>query len=209
MLQKGLIDNKIVEVITFAQYAQQPKSYPLGYTAIDGGNGYVYPLRSKSDSRPGMYASNGICKYKDPTPEEAKDYSIDNITDFSKPSTVGELISKQNKIKQQERTILMNADNIFQPQVKQDDYPAMVALKTAINMKNIDIDSYAHRFGANRNNDIRLLDKSDITLKKLVSIAKNLDIRVELSLSDIDDDIPNPIGEVITVDLTGRGDDDD
>lgn len=210
MLQKGLIDGKIVEVITFEQYMQQPKAYPLGYTAIDGNNGYVYPLRGKSDSRPGLYPNNGLCKYKDPTLEEASVYSTDNITDLSKPKAVGELIAKQNKIKQQERTILMNADNIFQPQIKQDDYPAMIALKTAINMKNIDFDSYAHRFGSNVNNDRRLLERSNITLTKLVSICKNLDIKAELILSDSESDVPNPIRDSIRVELTdGRGDDND
>lgn len=209
MLQKGLIDDKIVEVITFDQFVQQPKAYPLGYTVVDGGNGVMYPLRGKTDSRPGLYPSNGICKYKDPSPEEMDVYSAANITDFSKPKAIGELIAKQNKLKQQERTILTNADNIFQPQVKPDDYPAMVALKTAVNAKGIDLDSYAHRFGNNFNNDKRLFEKPNITLTKMISICNNLDIKATLTLQDASSDVPNPIGDSITVDLTADGGDDD
>lgn len=209
MLRKGLIDDKIVEVITFDQFAQQPNAYPLGYIAIDGGNDIIYPIRGKADSRPGFYPSNGICKFKDPSPEEVDSYSANNITDFSKPSDIGELIAKQNKLKQQERTILTNADNIFQPQIKPDDYPAMIALKTAVNAKGIDFESYAHRFGENKNNDKRLFEKPNITLTKMVSICNNLDIKAILTLQDANPDVPNPMGESITVDLTAdRGDDD-
>lgn len=209
MLQKGLIDGKIVEVITFDQYVQQPKMYPLGYTAINAGNGVIYPLRGKSDTRPGMYPSNGLCKYVSPQPEEMSAYSADNVTDLSKPKSIGELISKQNHIKAQERTILTNADNIFQPQVKPNDSPAMVAMKTAVNMKHIDLDSYAHRFGSNFANEKRLFEKENLTLGKIIALCNNLDIKASLTLQDADGDIPNPMNDTISVDLTLTGGDDD
>lgn len=209
MIQKGIIDGRPVDVITFNQFISQPNAYQVGFTAIDGENGYIYPIRSKTDGRPGFYPSPTICKYKEPTPEEQDAYSINNIIDFSKPNSVGHLISMQQQLQSQERTILTNADNVFQPQIKPDDYPAMVALKSAVNSKAIDLESYEHRFGPNFNNDKRLFEKPSITMAKLVSICKHLDIEAELTLRDAPGDIANPMGKEVTVNLTSIGGDED
>lgn len=209
-LQKGVIDGKPVEVIPFDQYTRQPSIYPVGYTAIDGGNGIVYPIRSKTDTRPGLYPSNGICRYKDPEPDEMEAYSVSHITDFSNPANIADLIAKQQNLKQQERTILTTADNIFKPQVKPNDQPAMIALKTAVTQKNIDLDSYEYRFGQNYNNERRLFEKDSISLLKVVRLCTALDIKATLTLEDASPTVPNPMGNSVTVELTsGGGCDDD
>lgn len=204
-IEKGVIDGKPVDVITFDQFAKQPTMYPAGYTAINGDNGIIYPIRSKTDTRAGFYPSNGICKYKDPSEEELPSYSATNIIDFSNPTGVGDLINKQQALKQQERTILTTADNIFKPQVKPNDEPAMIALKTAVSMKDCDLDSYEYRFGNNYNNDRRLFEKPNISLNKAVSICEALDIKATLILQDAGPDIPNPMGDIVTIELTSRG----
>lgn len=206
MIQKGVIDGKKVDVISFDEYTKHPEMYEPGYTAVNPNNGYIYPIRSKTDTRPGIYQhSELIYKYKNPENDEKDRYSESNVIDFSKPATVGELIKKQQSLKAQERTILTNADNIFQPEIKDGDYPAMIALKTAVNKKQININSYEHRFGSNFNNDIRLFEKHNITLTKLVSMCDALDITASLTLKDNNSDVPNPIGDTIEVDLTSIG----
>lgn len=210
MIRKGLIAGKIVDVINFDEFSDHPNMYQPGYTAIDGGNGLIYPLRTKTDSRPGAYISSGglICRYKEPAEEERSNYSADNITDFSKPKDIADLINKQQSLKSQERTILTTADNIFNPQVKDSDYPEMVALKNAVNMKHIDLDSYEHRFGKNYNNDRRLFEKPNISLLKLTSVCNALDIKATLTLEDANSDVPNPMGKSVSVELTSGGGED-
>lgn len=202
MIRKGVIDGKLVDVISQTEYSSNANMYQTGFVAVDINNEYIYPLRGKADDRPGFYPSDCLYKYKNPSPEEAAAYSADNITDFSNPADIGELIDKQQKLKQQERVILTTADNIFKPQVKPTDYPALSALKTATSMKNIDLDLYAHRFD-NYNNDRRFYyDKNSISLNKLVSTCQALDISAILTLQDSSPDVPNPMGESISVVLT-------
>ena len=78
----------------------------------------------------------------------------------------------------------------------------MVALKTAVNNKHIDLDKYEHRFGENYANDKRLFNKNNISLGKMKTIANALDMDITLTIKDVPD-APNPIGEVIEVKLTG------
>ena len=103
--------------------------------------------------------------------------------------------------------MLSNSDNLFKPIPKENDSPEMKAMKKAICLKNIDIDAYADRFGDNFNNDKRLMKGSNITLSKAKSIGNNLDMKITLTISDARPDVPNPIGESITVDICGYEED--
>ena len=85
----------------------------------------------------------------------------------------------------------------------------MKALKQAINLKNIDIDIYADRFLENFNNDKRLLKGPAITSSKMKSICPKLDMKVTLTISDAHPNVPNPIGQDITVVICGDGNDAD
>lgn len=75
-------------------------------------------------------------------------------------------------------------------------------------MKHIDLDSYEHRFGKNYNNDRRLFEKPNISLLKLTSVCTALDIKATLILEDSSPDVPNPMGGVVTVELTSGGGED-
>ena len=113
---------------------------------------------------------------------------------------------KQNKLKNAERTILTTPENIFVPVIRDDDSPEMVGLKEAVIAKEIDIDKYQARFGSNYSNDKRLFNDKSITLSKLKTMFKALDMKGTLIIEDLNDDIPNPIGKKIVIDLLG-GDD--
>ena len=82
----------------------------------------------------------------------------------------------------------------------------MVGLKKAIIQKHIDLDKYEQRFGDNYNNDRRLLEKDNITLTKLKTFAKALDMKLTLTFEDNGKNVPNPIGEPIRVTVIGGED---
>lgn len=117
-----------------------------------------------------------------------------------------DLINKQEEVKRMESEVLSNSDNLFKPIPKENDSPEMKALKQAICLKNIDIDAYADRFADNFNNDKRLLKGPSITMSKMKSIGNKLDMKITLTISDANPNVPNPIGESITVDVCGYGD---
>lgn len=209
IMKKAKIDGKIVDVVE-RQELSSGGNLPYGYTGIEFGD-YVLPLRAKNDTRPGVYkAGNVLLQVKQPCQAEQSSYSKDNIIDFGSASDMKDLISKQNALREMERSIVTTVDNIFCPQIRETDSPEMVALKKAVAAKGIDIDKYESRFGANYNNDKRLFDKSSITLAKLKSMCSALDISATLTLCDASSDVPNPMREEIVIPLTdfGGGEDD-
>lgn len=207
-MKKAKIDGKIVDVID-KQELSTGGNLPYGYTGIEMGD-YVLPLRAKNDTRPGVYrAGNVLLQVKNPSASEETEYSKENIIDFGSACDMKELISRQNALREMERSIVTTVDNIFCPQIRETDAPEMVALKRAVAAKGIDIDKYESRFGANFNNDKRLFDKSSITLTKLKSLCGALDINATLILKDASEDVPNPMREEIVIPLTEIGGEED
>jgi len=203
-LEKAKIDDAIYDVITIDEFNQNPNAYGA-YTAIRGNDGYVYPIRSRSDTRPGFYPTGGLDFFKPPTFGEAHIYTQQNIINFRDATNLREIIQAQQKLASAERSILTTIDNVFAPDIGENDTPEMKALKQAILDKHIDLDKYEPRFGPNYNNDKRLLRKKNITFGKLRSICNALDIKATITIEDAGPDVPNPIGRTIVAELTGGG----
>ena len=202
-LEKAKIGEAIYDVISIDEFYRDPSAYGA-YTAIKGGDGYVYPIRTKTDTRPGFYPTGGLDFFKPPTHGEGIIYSQQNIINFHDATNLREVIRTQQKLMSAERSILTTIDNVFTPEINENDTPEMKAIKQAIIDKHIDLDKYEPRFGPNYNNDKRLLKKNSITFGKLRSICDALDIRVTMTIEDAAPDVPNPIGRVITTELTGN-----
>lgn len=195
------LNNKMMYAISFNTYLDNPALYDNGLTAIVEGE-YAYPLRGKNDTRPGLYQSDAFYRFIPPRDEEEKRmYSADNVIDFENASSLREVIDSQNKMRSAERVILTTPDNIFIPNIKPDDSPVMKGLKEAVIMKNIDINKYEQRFGNNFNNDKRLFNNTTISLSKLETMAKALDLRLSLTIEDANENVPNPMGNKIVVEL--------
>lgn len=202
MIKKVKINNKIMDAVQYDDLCQNPTLYPIGYSAVVVED-MVLPLRGKNDSRPGVYNRGPMYKFIMPVSQEDKqEYSTTNLIDFDNVSSIKDVIEKQSALRSMERTILTTKDNIFIPNISELDSPEMIALKTAVIEKHIDLDKYEQRFGANFNNDKRLFNRNDITLTKLKSIASALDLSLTLTIADKNPDIPNPIGREIIADLT-------
>ena len=200
--EKAKINDAIYDVIDIEEYYKNPSAYG-SYTAINGRDGFIYPIRTKTDTRPGFYPTGGLDFFKQPVGGEVNVYTQQNVINFKDATSLREIIQTQQKLESEERTILTTIDNVFAPEITNGDTPEMRALKQAVLDKHIDLDKYESRFGPNYNNDKRLLKKNSITFGKLRSIADALDIKVSMTIEDAAPDVPNPIGRAITVDLTG------
>lgn len=209
-IRKAKICDALYDIIDYEEYIANKAVYStyVGRIAVDYHDGYVYPLRTVTDIRPGCYNFGGVIMMKPPFGNEAALYSAANIINFSDAKNLREVIEAQDKFNRAERSILTSIDSITIPEIKDSDTPAMKALKEAILLKHIDLDKYDYRFGIeNYPNDKRLLKRDSITLPKLVTYAEALDIALTLTLADKSADVPNPIGKTITVQLNGNPND--
>ncbi len=203
---KAKIGNNIYDVISEEEYLRNPSLYEK-YTAIKRGDGYIYPVIdscSNEDAfKVGYHPLGCINLFVLPETETDKDkYSDESIIPFHDITHIKEMINSQQILYNAERSILTNIDNLYVPAIGENDAPEMVALKQAIIDKHIDLDKYEPRFGPNYNNDKRLLSKENLTIGKLRTFCKALDMKATLTIEDANPDVPNPIGRVITTELT-------
>ena len=212
--KKQTINGKMYNVIDHENYMKNNELYDNSQTAIEvkiNGSDYVLPIRNnKTDNRPGVYNDGCLQFFNIPNKDnekQFKEYSSDNMIDFSNCSSIAEIMEKQEILRDEEKEILANPDNIFIPNISDKDSPAMRGLKQAIIEKHIDIDKYQDRFGKeNFPNDKRKFKDTDITMFMMNRMNKALDIKATLTLEDKNPDVPNPIGRKIVIDLTGYDD---
>ena len=191
MIEKARIGDIIYDVITIEEYEANPGMYNPKFTAIKYDDGCVYPIRNRTDNRPGFYPTGAIDFFKPCAPSETHMYSQQNIINFSNKENIREIIEAQSQLANEERAILTTIDNLFIPEISPEDTPETKALKEAVREKHIDIDKYESRFGPNYNNDKRL------------TILNALDMRATLIIEDTSPNVPNPIGKQIVAVITG------
>lgn len=204
MNKKMRINDKIYDVTSLEDYTSFKDAYIPQYTAIhDPETNLVLPIKNKYEDGPGIVIGNGISYIEEPEADELEQYLDKDIIDFDNSTSIHDMMEKQRIVRTLERDILTSPDNIFSPKIFDDDSPEMKALKTAVLEKHIDLDKYEPRFGSNYNNDKRLFNKSNISLSMTKRLCEALDIKATLILEDKNEDVPNPIGRKITVELTG------
>lgn len=208
MNKKMRIGDKIYDVTTLEEFNRFKDAYIPQYTAIHvEENNMVLPIKNRYDNGPGIIVGSGVSYIEEPKEEDKEKYSSKAIIDFNNSKSIHDMMQKQKAVRTLERDILTSPDNIFTPKIFDDDSAEMKALKNAVLDKHIDLDKYEPRFGSNYNNDKRLFNKSTISLSMLKRVCDALDIEATLTLTDKNDDVPNPIGRTIQVKLTGGGSD--
>lgn len=166
-------------------------------TAVVSGD-TVYPVNTKfTRDMVNVYDAGPVLVYSNPEDVNHEDYDAKNIIDFENVKNLRDAIEKQAKLEQQERTILISANNIYTPIVKEEDTPEMALFKQAIAKKSIDIENYKPRFGSDYSNDLRGLAGHSITFFKLKRFCDIFDIRASVTFED-KKNAPNPIGEKLT-----------
>lgn len=202
---KVSIGNKLYDVTTLEEYTKNPDLFLNGHVAINDESGYVLPvLNSNSPSNAvGIIVGPVFSKINLPSGEECDKYNSDRVIDFNKAESYKQLVAMQNAVMDMEKEIITNPDNTSHYPIKEDDSPAMRLLKEAVNSKHINLDNYEHRFGSNYNNDKRTFNKSNVSLGMLERMATALDMKLTLTLRDVSEEIANPIGHPISIDITG------
>ena len=202
MQRKAKIKNVMYDVCTLEQYTQNPNQYLKNHTAIVEGD-YLYPVLSATQIGPGVHVNPGMISYFQTPTDNIEEYKKENAIRFDDVKDIATMIDKLEAVKKIEDDVLTSADNIFSVKIKPGDTPEMVALKTAVNEKKIDLDKYEHRFGSNYHNDKRLFNKPSISLGMLKRVTSALDMQVTMTIEDTPD-APNPIGRKIEVQLNGK-----
>ena len=201
--KKASVDGKIRDVI---DYSELPKINTNNYDNLAVlHNGVIYPERNPNvEISPGLYVYEWGTILHEPTEEQLSEYLAENkLIDF-KANNIRELIEKSDRLKEAENTLLVCTDpeGITTYPIGNNDSPEMVAVKSAINAKHIDIKKYQARWDTYAN-DIRLLNKESLSLAKLKTFAKNLDMKVSIVVEDKAPNVPNPIGDKIVIDIVG------
>lgn len=207
MMKKAVINGRMLDIVPIKE-AIESTNESNNNIAIEA-NGCILPVRGSTDKRPGAYrAGSFYMKTVMPDSIELPNYRADDnrIVDFDKAEDIREIIRAESKLRNLEVSRLTTIDNICAPRIRPDDAPEMVGLKKAIIQKHIDLDKYEQRFGDNYNNDRRLLEKDNITLTKLKTFARALDMKLTLTFEDNGKNVPNPIGEPIRVTVIGGED---
>lgn len=205
-MNKMKIGDTMYDVVPLEEYIANKDLYLPKYTAIhDKENGLVIPVKTQSNEGECCISVESGMSYVLNLPDDRDEFSDKNLIDLDNNSSIAELIKKQDMVKDLEREVLTpDPDNIFRPKIFDDDAGEMKALKEAVACKGIDLDKYAPRFGANYNNDKRLFNKPTISLAMLKRMCDALDIEASISLKDKSSAVPNPIGKIIEVKLTGE-----
>ena len=202
-MKKMEIERKLYSVVTPTEYTENIDLYNPHSTALEVA-GRVLPVRNPMiDTGPGVYYEPGkmVADVIKPSPNHESEYSAERIIDLSKPKDIGEIIEKNELIRNIQNDLMVSGkDNIFYLNISQQDTPEMRALKTAINAKQVDKKAYEDRFDQFQN-DMRLLKGNSITLAKMIGICNGFDIACTITLKDKPDSV-NPMGTEITVDLT-------
>lgn len=209
-VEKIVIDSKTMDVITPEALQRLIKlNNPMtSGTVVKMGN-YVYPITKKHNPDAiSVSAGDGVNVYVQPTTEEDKEkYSVKNIISLASNNmkSLKDSIEAMDKLKSLETTRLAIVNDILNLPIRDADYPELVAVKEAINAKEIDTDSYKGKFGSDSdyNNDMRALKSSNsITFLKAKRILDAFDIDMYITLKDKPNAV-NPMGKEITMKLTG------
>ena len=201
------LDGKLYDVTKLEDYVKNPDVYISGHIAIEDDD-YMLPILTgnaiNNPNKVGIEVGNAISRvYLPSTEEDKKKYSKDKLVDFSKATSMSELINMQEAVVDMEKDVLTNPDNTSTYQISEKDSPAMKLLKEAVNSKHINLDNYEHRFGSNYNNDKRIFNKNTVSLAMMERMADALDMKLTLTLQDAKPDVPNPMGTSMSIDITG------
>ena len=207
-IKQAAINEKWYNVVPYKDYCENPDLNRNYSTAVEmeiDGKKKILPVRSPSDTSPGIYDKGW---YDEILPPEESDvqYDPNNVLDLSSVKNMEELIHIQDRVRDIEREILTSPDDITRPNISSLDSPEMRAVKEAIIAKHMDINKYSERFGSNFANDKRILKTNTITQKMMKRLLTNIDVKATLILEDTSPDVANPMGKKIEIVIT---DDDD
>ena len=206
---KSAANGHVYDVISYDEYGKNFDMYngrtDVAVSANCRGKDIILPIKGKYSGNPispGVYDAGCVDFFNYPDETTIERYVPTNTVHMSNREDIGNLIKSGEIAKRLDEPFITTPDNITNIPIKETDQPEMVALKTALNSKHIDIDKYAGRFGDNYPNDKRQLKLESATLKIIKRFCENCDMDAVLILKDRDKDVPNPMNREIRVSLT-------
>ena len=206
---KSAANGQVYDVISYDEYGKNFDMYngrtDVAVSANCRGKDIILPIKGKYSGNPispGVYDAGCVDFFNYPDETTIERYVPTNTVHMSNREDIGNLIKSGEIAKRLDEPFITTPDNITNIPIKETDQPEMVALKTALNSKHIDIDKYAGRFGDNYPNDKRQLKLESATLKIIKRFCENCDMDAVLILKDRDTDVPNPMNREIRVSLT-------
>lgn len=206
---KAVINGSIYDIMDYDEYSKVRNNCSVNNVAVKyskNGNDMVLPVKgttyNDSVTTPGVYKAGPLDFFVLPTESNINQYKPKKIVEISNTDSMKTILEKEEVIGRLTEPWITSPDNITTFPIYEDDHPEMVALKKALNAKNIDFDKYASRFGANFPNDKRQLKNTSATLNILKRFCENCDIECEIVLRDKNPLVPNPMGSEVRVKLT-------
>lgn len=206
--KKAKINDRLYNVVEKEEFIKCPDIYPIATTAIETGN-RVIPLVNKTDRENiGLYYAGPVFEHRGDI--DKYDKSNIELINLSDARSMKELINKQERVKDINKSILESADDIYVPTYLDTDTAEMKMFKEATEAKHMCLKNYATAIeestGSTFNNDRRLLEKDSITFPKMKGLATAFDMEIELIIRDRSSNVPNPMNKEFRCIINGGGD---
>lgn len=172
------------------------------------GKNYILPIMTNYSNmdKPGIYTSSdgkiSIITYPEENNESVYMPENDNVICFSDHKSLQSISDAKRKLDENiNRLLEVDGGDVYKPPLLETDSAEMRAMKECIIAKNIDLDKYKDRFGANYPNDKRKLKDDNITLNMISRMCENLDIKLDLVFTDVNSNVPNAMNKVIRANI--------
>lgn len=213
-VKKAVVNGSMYDIISEDEFEKNSKVYPNNSSVavekeLDNGRVIDLPIRNinyfnQGTITPGIYTGpNSPFVFTIlPNQENINNFTPRKTVEINNHDSMKTILEKEETISRMAEPWITSPDNISRFVISEDDQPEMVALKQALNSKQIDLDKYAMRFGQNFPNDKRQLRTHSATLNIIKRFCDNLDMDAILILKDKHPSVPNPMGREIEVNLT-------
>ncbi len=213
-VKKGVLNGNVYDILTPDEYLKYKNTNNsnldnLAVSVRHNNEDIILPVipdREYSDNvvTPGVYTvgCGPLTVYKYPKDKDLDKFKPNKIIEFSNNDSLEEILDKKEVLSTFTEPWVTGTDNTTFCPINDDDLPEMIAIKSALNAKHVDFDTYAPRFGANFPNNKRQLKNNSATLKFIKTFCDALDLDVELTIKDKQGRVANPMNKVIHVSLT-------
>lgn len=158
----------------------------------------IYPVDNGINGIDGSVVMNSANDFMIKLPEIKPRVSrIYELPDMGDSQSISDIIAEKESSRDvfNEQISTQSADKIFHPKFSGAESPEMLILKQAIEAKNVDLNIYEDRFNGTFHNDIRLINKDNISILKMKSIADALDMEISMKIKDKSDSVANPMNK--------------
>lgn len=172
------------------------------------GDDYVLPYKGKAtnieNEDPGIYKTNNGYEVVHPFTEEDMDkYGMVNIVSYDPGAIFNDIDkNKDNFINVEDIEVINNNSDVYCPAIAENDDPWKVAIKTAIQNKQINLSNYKDKFGnahALTNTKSTMRKNTKMTVTNFIRLCEVLGLDWTITLTDNGEDKISPLKEPVVV----------